>query len=499
MTDTANSLLEELNSRSPSGGGLTVLQIYQLGVVLDHATTTAAASDSATLQGLQHATRDILEAVPLSVWENLEASLMIVLAQGDGTTREALGSLAQLYRHSTTRYPSASMVTNEFFSKSHSIELQPAIAACVAEFMLKERDFEVLLPVVCDAQELPIWSPLRSYLAATTTTNRGDWKEQILSNFEAQREYLASIFDAEVDEDGDAKEAATVRDAVASVKASIANNPKTSSSLKKTSPEQELIRRIEQVKMVFPSFGEGFIEAALSQFRGDVEETVASLLDTESNWPRPLQQLDRSLPRRHRVSESLELDTETKALFKANLQATTAKAEQEAYLLEVAMKHDEYNDDYDDQYDDITQTAGNRDQPDDYESIRVYNTALKGIVSEQAFWDDNRNTNRSRKPAPKSQQQSKSDDDEGVESNDNEAQERKYRGPDKMRGGRVPGRGGRGRGRGGGRGETPAASAATTTEGATKPTTGKPNLKSKQRKLDKRRDKQKQAQSKRTG
>lgn len=493
----ASDLLEELNKLVRTKKSISVLHIYQLGVVLDQSQVVARRNTDTDLAvvNLRNACQDILRTVPTASWKAMESALIMVLSNREEPhKKESLGSMAQLYRLSDSRYPPSSLLNDALLPNVRNPNLDRAIKTCLVEFLVKETDFEVFLPVICDLQELPFWNEVERML--TDRIPGGDWKECILSNFEGQRDYLDSILNSKVSSKEDVvSESEAIGQAVSSVQAP-ATNKSTSTKPAVMSPEQELQRRIKEVRDVCPTFGEGFIEAALSQFQGDVEVTVAALLDEEGNWPSALRNIDRTLPRRHRVSESLELDSETRSLLKANINATLAKEEKDAYLLEVAMKHDEYNDDYDDQYDDINDEAGNVDQPDDYEAIRVYNRALKGIVSEEAFWDENRNTNRDRKPAPKSQEgQTKSgdeDDDDVNQNGDDSKQEKKYRGPDKGRGGRIPGRGRGGRG---GRGR----STAPGEQGDSKPTGGKPNLKSKQRKLDKRREKQKQAQQKRVG
>jgi hypothetical protein len=285
---------------------------------------------------------------------------------------------------------------------------------------------------------------------------------------------------------------------------------------KKATPEQEMTRRIEQVKMVVPDYGDGFIEAALSQFQGNVETTVARLLEPVASWPAVLRTMDQHLPRRAQRKFD-EDDPESREIVKARIKEAAAQEEKEALLLEVAMRHDEYEDDYDDQYDDMDGGgAGNVDVPDDYEAIMTYNRVLRGIESEQGYFDEIRNTNRDgrqRQPARQGQAKQAEGSDDGNQSGDGDDGDdndggKTFRGPDKMRGGRIPGagRGGRGRGR---HSAAPAATAAgagtnlekaTTTDGGTATNSAaKPNLRSKQRKLDKRRDQQKKAQVKRAG
>jgi hypothetical protein len=122
---------------------------------------------------------------------------------------------------------------------------------------------------------------------------------------------------------------------------------------------------------------------------------------------------------------------------------------------------------------------------DNYDAIRTYNRTMKQVETEQQFWNSNRNTN--------SRNTSALIQGNGTENNV-EIEAKVYRGPDLMRGGRTPG----GRG-GGGRGSIKKG------EETAKPTkndtadASKPNLRHKARVLDKRRDQQKKAQTKRTG
>ncbi len=304
------------------------------------------------------------------------------------------------------------------------------------------------------------------------------------------------------------------------------------------SPEEEIWSRIQQVKSILPQYGDGFIELALSCFNGNVETTIAALIDPQpqkQNWPVVLQNVDVTLPRRH-VKDSVvqqQLDEQqAKEITKASIQAAQKQAELEARMLEYVVPNQEYTDDnmnierdrsstgggnirpaneYDDDYDDqydydvhyFVDAANDRDstydRPDQYEAVRTYNRTMKEIESDQEFWNTNRNTNR---PGPTNGSSAASNSNRPTDNS------KQYRGPDLLRGGRTPhhdrnnGGGGRGRGKGGPP-TPPAASTTTSTATTPSPNNSAPvtasNSRHKARVLDKRRDQQKKAQMKRAG
>lgn len=215
-------------------------------------------------------------------------------------------------------------------------------------------------------------------------------------------------------------------------------HPKTTN----VSASDELERRIQQVKQIIPDAGEGFIETALSLFQGDIERTVSTLLASDpSEYPPALRFLDRKLPRRKKErsqDEALEAK-EARELVKERV-AIEEKQEQERYraLLYVTAQENqeqeqpqfmanEYDDDYDDQYDEIDVKLGDTDNGlYDYEQIKIYNKVAREEEAEDLFWEANRNTNRL--------------------ANKKEAggdEVKQYRGPDKIKGGRIVGPDGR--------------------------------------------------------
>ena len=227
------------------------------------------------------------------------------------------------------------------------------------------------------------------------------------------------------------------------------HQPSSSSSLSSqpVDPRQEILRRIEQVKQVVPHFGDGYVETALSHYHGNVETTVAALLDGTS-LPPTLIRLDPNLPARfkeatpnHYVNDD---DEEARRLSKASFRKMEQEQEAEAYALTVMMTKttitttstsnttaNEYDDDYDDQYDDFDGGVGVGDTGGmdvDFDTIRTYNKAALETEREASFWNETRNTNRGQKVISG---KARLDEIEGPE--------REYRGNDKIKGGRPIG------------------------------------------------------------
>ena len=230
---------------------------------------------------------------------------------------------------------------------------------------------------------------------------------------------------------------------------------------KPVSAADELDRRIDQVQQVLPDLGAGFIETALSYYQGNVEQTVGILLSgVETDLPQPLRLIDRQLPRRQKQSKRSKDDAESAAEAKQIVKDRVAleqQREQERYkaLLYVSQEerqqqqqkqqasgladgfsamftHAEmmYDDDVDDQYDDIDGGLGGADSGwYDFEKVKLYNQAVKDEEADQLFWEENRNTNR---PAKKSNGNNNN-------TQQGEGQGKQYRGPDKIKGGRIIG------------------------------------------------------------
>jgi hypothetical protein len=252
---------------------------------------------------------------------------------------------------------------------------------------------------------------------------------------------------------------------------------------KPVSATDELDRRIDQVQTLLPDLGAGFIETALSHYQGNVETTVSMLFGDSSLLPPALRVIDRHLPRRKKANSNKqheeELAVEAKQVVKDRM-ALERKQEEERYraLLYVAQKeeqeqrhqngqkqqqegeegsaivatttyHGEYDDDYDDQYDDMEDgglggadsgwydTGGSNDTTSDYDKVRLYNQVTRHEEAEGAFWEENRNTNRL---GSNKNDKGKNGTTGGADEEDEGgAAGNKFRGPDKIKGGRVIG------------------------------------------------------------
>lgn len=236
---------------------------------------------------------------------------------------------------------------------------------------------------------------------------------------------------------------------------------------------------IEQIKQLFPHYGDGYIEAALACYDHDLEKTTSALVEVEMNphtnsnlvHPR-LRALDKKLPSRRKQSKSQytydnetldQDDLEAREVQKAHMREMAVQEENEAYLLSAALGG-EYNDDYDDQYDGIGDDGGAAggigaadsglyDVPSvpDFNAIKAYNKVAKEMESDRLFWEENRNTNRSsggrskgrngnRNANGNKKQGGDTTDADGKEDNGSDTSNvKKYRGPDKGKGGRLIG------------------------------------------------------------
>jgi CUE domain len=413
-------------------------------------------------------------------------------------------------------------------------QLQTSLFNCLRQYVLHERDFERLLPALHVLQENDtVWN----ILVENLNQHNQHWRESILLHFpKEQQDYILSLLAAPGHTE---EEALAQRLRTTTLHSSVGNTAQNKTKAAAVTPEQELQRRIDQVRDILPNYGEGFVEAALSLYHGQVQETVAKLLEDNSNWPTSLQIMDPSLPRRsaaHKKQMEEEEELLAKALTKSALQAVARQEEHDAYLVERVMAsssqpsssaekyhhpHNEYDDDYDDQYDDMD-GVGSADHAlyDDYDAIRTYNRVARAAEQDDSFWQENRNTNRTMNNNKKNTSRRVSDGTSVDDGTNNKSladaedgsdpvvvvsgeETPRYRGPDKIRGGRIPGRGG-GRGGRGGRGgsgvvKTNEDGASEGNEGNGASNAGKPNLKKKARKLDKRQNEQKKAQVQKSG
>lgn len=296
-----------------------------------------------------------------------------------------------------------------------------------------------------------------------------------------QREYIYSMLESARRSPASAAQAAA---AAAAVHPSSSHNnpthalsdPKAAAKLPlaQTSAADELERRIQQVRSILPHLGEGFVETALSMYQGDVETTVSTLLNDPSQYPTALRILDPKLPRRkkERSAEEAAESAVARRLVKERV-ALQEREERERYvaLLHVTAGeggpgHDggvggeredagvaslfggsgrnEYDDDYDDQYDEVDVKLGNidsgfSDNNYTFEQVKMYNQIVREDEAEDSFWEGNRNLNRGnsttaadRGPTSRRGANPRDDDDD-----DDDAPQ--YRGPDKIRGGRIVG------------------------------------------------------------
>jgi CUE domain len=545
-----------LKNDHPSRNLVTPLQFYQLGCVLEEQWMVTIKSKAnkihqQLLNALYESYDAYLQSIPSAYCTQLFTDLvesiirLIQLFKEDRTTIEeiatAFRALVQLYDHSSmaskTCYTDwCCSNENERLSlllECYSFQLvnpnvQSAILSILSHCVLHmfsatklsvDTNWENVIPFIHWMQQSPvnasndstIWDDFVLYM------NRHDpsWKERLLqqlkiSESHQNEDYVQSLLSNDLSSTVDDRMA--IHQAVYSSQSCVVA-PAKPRALYVKSPEQELQDRIDQVRTIAPHFGEGFIEVALSCYKGNVEQAIAVLLDEdESRWPMPLKIAERSLPRRHAKSSITTLqkeEAEAKAITKATIQLAEKQAELEARMLELVLTnvgdstdvtppnrpanvrqsyHDEYDDDYDDQYDDIDGfMVGNVDAKlydDDYNAILTYNRAMKEVEVEQEFWNENRNTNAKIR---------------GTTGTTEGSEGKAYRGPDLIRGGRIPG----GRISTGGGRELPSDDKedknSTISSGDKKDGTKKPNLRHKGRVLDKRRDQQKKAQMKRTG
>ena len=224
-------------------------------------------------------------------------------------------------------------------------------------------------------------------------------------------------------------------------------------------------RLVQQIKTLCPHLGDGYIEVALACHGHDLERTTAALLegdfDPSTLHPR-LQVLDKTLPARKKESKT-RYDTmgtttmveggssfllgdkeeeEAKQIQKARLREMEKEAENQAFLLSSALQG-EYDDDYDDQYDGFDDGGGiggvDGGMYDvDLDAIRAYNKAAKEVEADRLFWGDNRNLNRQAK-VQTTKNANKIDNDDDNRGDEGEDDDKKYRGPDKGKKGRIIG------------------------------------------------------------
>jgi len=240
--------------------------------------------------------------------------------------------------------------------------------------------------------------------------------------------------------------------------------------------------QIEHIKRILPTLGEGYIEEALKCYNNDLERTLEALFQVAENGetsnihPR-LFTLPTNLPRKlrsrvnqytanvnlHRGATAKDDGKEHVKIQKEHIKQVERHAEEEAFLIEnvsrtlgglkmtpeedalnsgqygLKSNRNEYNDDYDDQYDGIGGDGGmgglddglydvdihnvhqkhdRMSSSNEQEMWKKYNNLIKGVEEESKYWEGNKNLNHAEKDAQS---------------------DKKYRGPDKGKKGRVIG------------------------------------------------------------
>ncbi len=302
---------------------------------------------------------------------------------------------------------------------------------------------------------------------------------------QAQKEYLLSVLNSA------STSQSTKQKLEKSSSSSTTTTTKDPASKHKTQNQRKqsaLDRLILQVHQIVPHLGKGYIEAALACYNNNIEETTNALMEGELNpsslHPR-LRAIDKSLPERRKESKDTydsfgssivkknmmgssvennytqidKEEEEAREIQRAMIKQMVAIQEDEAYKLGVAMTMNgndlEYNDDYDDQYDGVRDGIGGADAglyDVDFESIKAYNKITKEMEADRLFWEENRNMNRLGGGNVKGgggRQKQKKNEDNDIDDNGEEADEegndgegnhqKKYRGPDKGKGGRIIG------------------------------------------------------------
>eukprot|EP00554_Chaetoceros_debilis_P003526 CAMPEP_0194094010 /NCGR_PEP_ID=MMETSP0149-20130528/52377_1 /TAXON_ID=122233 /ORGANISM="Chaetoceros debilis, Strain MM31A-1" /LENGTH=590 /DNA_ID=CAMNT_0038779507 /DNA_START=56 /DNA_END=1825 /DNA_ORIENTATION=- len=257
-----------------------------------------------------------------------------------------------------------------------------------------------------------------------------------------------------------------VRLVISSAKSSVKAKPKQKTGKKykpKEPPKTQVSgikRLVDEVKQVFPHYGDGYIEAALACYNHNLEKTTAALLEVETDprstsiHPR-LRALDKNLPSRRKESKShydtpsngvedSNEDIEARELQKAHLREMEVEQENEAFLVSAAMG--DYNDDYDDQYDGIGDDGGAAggigaadgglyDVVDDFEGIKAFNKVTKEMEKDRLYWENSKNTNR--RKSKKANHKPITDANDNDDDAEKDTSEKKYRGFDKGKKGRL--------------------------------------------------------------
>ena len=408
--------------------GLSPKELFRLGCVLHQVDIMQAEHVKHDVQSAYH---ELLQSLPQRkrlfdvLHQGLDRLLQTPGSSQDDVLRgiEAMDSLYRFSVLSEASHKSTAQTVSSLADYYHKVPQSSPCSLPILSFLFRllwkspshvSLDWEELLPVLEILQEKDVWKPLSNHLDEIHFGWQQDWLEGYTD--ETQREYLTSWLESAAANAQD-EEAAKLAHAIARAKPSPKMRPKRISSATASSMDP-LQRQLDQVRAVLPQYSEGLVELALSLRQGNVEETVELLSSPTQEWPMTLRAVDPSLPRRHqkRVADQ---DADATQRTKEAIRAADAQQEMEAMVLtQFTTTGDEYDDDYDDQWDAVD-TAGANDGGlyDDYQAVRTYNRVVRETEREAAFWEENANTNRKgAKPFGES----------------------KYRGPDKLKGGRVP-------------------------------------------------------------
>ena len=412
----------------------TPKELYRLGCVLHQLDVLQVETIKHDVQSAYH---ELLQGLPRrqKFFDVLHQGLATLL-QNDGQSQQddvitAVEAMDSLYRFSILADASHESTIetlkllakyhNQHFASASSSQLSSsnAILSLVSRLLWKSPshtslEWDELIPVLDVLQEENVWKPLTNYLDENAT---GSWQEAWLDGYtdETQREYLSSWLAAAAGRSEREEAAAALAQAISKQGTSSKSRPVKKTAVVGTDKDP-LQRQLDQVRAILPQYGEGLVELALSLRHGNVEETVSLLSSPAMEWPMALRNVDPALPRRHKKRVAGQ-DQDVNAITKEAIRAADRQEELEAQIMAQFETTNEYDDDYDDQWDGVADTAGANDTGlyDDFQAVRTYNRVVRENEKEAAFWQENANTNRR---ATKG--------------------ESRYRGPDKIKGGRIP-------------------------------------------------------------
>ena len=495
--DSSTVAMEELHDAWKGGDVSTVKasDLYRMGMILQQLSTNRNSQQQqhAYITALQSSYHNVLTALPTPYRRQIFSTLLLGFtqllkitdsnhSQQDNNNNEsssifpATQALSQLYQSSPLAEASSSTTLDalrsisSFYHNSASISSSSSLSESLVTLLIlllrlatpvapdlghndilhqhqseQTTDQEGLWAFINALQEEGLWSTVSAQL----NQENPNWRDNLLQTLldPDQRDYFATMLDTTTASTSSQQDPISWSHPESKAKTS---EKKASSSIHSNDPLQPLI---DQVAAIIPGLGQGFIETALSIYHGNVEQTVSALLllddpSAQSQLPAQLFITDRSLPRRRKLTakQMQQQEDEAKQVTKATIQAMEAQQQTEANLLSQALtqQHNEYDDDYDDRWDDTDGMASGADSGlyDDYQAVKAYNKVYREMEADQSFWEENRNTNRQ---AGGNNHKNQKSADGG----------KAYRGPDKLKGGRVPHPHAGGRGGGGRRGKNP--------------------------------------------